>query len=122
MASMTSEDLVRQIGEPDQKLSSAEFVRALPGNWGSSELDYAIRSRIRRLSKAGQDSSTVAAEVNASGFWVYDESARYGAPSQPDSFWGMGTGFQVVWFAVYKDQVIASDGFGLGKSRRLTEH
>jgi len=26
-----------------------------------------------------------------------------------------------VWFAVYKDQVVASDGFGLRKTRRITK-
>jgi hypothetical protein len=71
---------------------------------------------------SGLDSVAAEAVINDSVFWLYDESARYSFSSQPASFWGMGTGFQVVWFAVYRDQIVASSGFGLGKNRRLRDH
>ena len=120
-ATMRSSDVEQRIGKPDKRVPAASLPSVLPGRWGSDEIREAIDQRSRQLVHSGLDAAVVANEINSSEFWLYDESARYRSPSQPDSFWGMGTGFQVVWFAVYKDQVVASDGFGLRKTRRITK-
>lgn len=118
---MSSATLVNRLGGPDQRVPAALLEKTLPAGWGSDAIRMAVEARGRQLSSSGQDESVAADQVGDAEFWLYDESARYRYPSQPDSFWGMGTGFQVVWFAVYKDQVIATSGFGLGNGRRLQE-
>ena len=119
---MTSAEVEKRIGKPDQRVPAALLSTVLPGRWGNDEANEAIEQRSRQLVHSGRDPSPATQEVGISEFWLYDESARYKSPSQPDSFWGMGTGFQVVWFVVYKDQVIASGGLGLRKTRRLIDH
>lgn len=118
---LSSAALVKQAGNPDHRVPASLLIGTLPTGWGANTLRIAVNERSRQLSSSGLDPSVATQQVNASEFWLYDESARYRSPSQPDSFWGMGTGFQIVWFAVYEDQVIASSGFGLGGTRRLKE-
>lgn len=117
------DSLLRRIGEPDRRVPAKSLGNVLPGEWGIAELDFAIRMRQRQLQHLGMDSSIAGEEVRKSIFWLYDESARYAHQSQPASFFGMGTGFQLIWFAVDKDEqnVLVTGGFGLGNKRTMAE-
>jgi hypothetical protein len=105
--------LVAKIGEPDYVVKGSEFAVVFP--------DPKVRHFLITLSALDLAGLTIEQEppqsaieaITQASVWFYDEAARYPMPAQPDSFWGMGTGFQVIWFVVNgKGDVIAQEAGG----------
>jgi len=118
---VSPDSVLRRIGPPDRRVPPELLGNVLPGRWGAIVTDDAVKMHRYHLQHLGMEASHAEEEVRNSTFWLYDESARYWRASQPASFFGMGTGFQLIWFAVDKNQhnVLASGGFGLGKGASL---
>jgi hypothetical protein len=105
--------VLAKIGKPDYVVLGSQLERIIPNGTirdaiiKRSSLDFAGLTMMSQPPQSATDS------IMGSSLWFYDEAARYRWPSQPASFWGMGTGYQVLWFVVdSKNEIIAQGARG----------
>lgn len=114
-----SKSVLQRIGQPDRRVEARMLIKVLHPQWAESLLRDAIEDRHDMLLHLGKSVLNVEEEIMRSTFWFYEEGARWKYRAHPYSFWGMGTGFEVVWFIVSKEGwVLQARGIGLGKTRR----
>jgi len=111
--------LLSKIGPPDYVIRGGDLAEVIPNSNHRETVIRLAASSLERVTESRKDMRTSGWGVGivaAATFWFYDEAARYWLPSQPASFWGMGTGYQVVWFVVNdNNEIVAQGGWGFVK-------
>jgi hypothetical protein len=110
VAPVPADVLPAKIGEPDYIVKGSALAAVVPNEKFRHSIVTLSALNLAGLTVENEPPQSAVDRIMGLSLWFYDEAARYPLPSEPASFWGMGTGFQVIWFVVSDEREVVAQG------------